>query len=327
MAIVAMYIKAMATTGDDKNTGYYLWRTTMRWRAAVDRALNPIKLTHAQYMLLASLYGLSSQGAKPSQRELADFSGLEPIYVSKLTRALQQSGLLTRTEHPDDSRAMQLTLTEHGTKTVRQAISIVHGLQEELTAPIGGTADPRHQQFVDTLKALLGITPTPGETSENRSSEMVNTENQPPTQALVVQAVAEAQGALSALLASNLATLGSSVTSHEYVTMRVVALRGPYASPDALRAYLLSQRQLGLDEQSVADLYDTLEAKGWITSDPSDGTVRLTDAGAAKHAELTASSAKISQTLSAGLDEEELKVTHHVLTTLIKRAGELRQVG
>jgi DNA-binding MarR family transcriptional regulator len=325
----------MAPTGDDKNSGYYLWRTTTKWRAAVDRALNPINLTHAQYMLLASLYGLSSRGTQPSQRELADFSGLEPIYVSKLTRALEQSGLLTRAEHPDDSRALQLTLTEHGTETVRQAIAIVHGLQEELTAPIGGTAGPRHQELVHTLKALLGITPTPGGTSENRNSEMVQTENQtpnqprlqPPTQALVVQAVAEAQGALSALLAANLAATGTGVTSHEYLTMRVVAFRGPYASPDALRAYLLSQPQLGLNDQGVAELYDTVEAKGWITSDPADGTVRLTDAGAAAHTGLTASSAKVSQALSAGLDEEELKVTHRVLTTLIERAGELRQAG
>ena len=42
--------------------------------------------------MLASLYGLSRGGRLPSQRELADFTGLDPIYVSKLVRVLQSGG-------------------------------------------------------------------------------------------------------------------------------------------------------------------------------------------------------------------------------------------
>ena len=38
--------------------GYLVWRLSMKWRAAVDRALAPLGLTHAQYVLLASLYGM-----------------------------------------------------------------------------------------------------------------------------------------------------------------------------------------------------------------------------------------------------------------------------
>src|SRR5258706_10880340 len=91
--------------------GSLLWRPTMRWRAAVDRALAPIGLTHAQYSLLASLYGLTRGGARPSQRELADFAELEPLYVSKLARSLEQADLLTRDTHPQDPRAVALTLT------------------------------------------------------------------------------------------------------------------------------------------------------------------------------------------------------------------------
>ena len=78
-------------TLDDAATGRLLWRVTTRWRAAVDRAVAPLGLTHAQYTLLGSLYGLSRSGTRPSQRELADYAGLEPIYVSKLVRALESS--------------------------------------------------------------------------------------------------------------------------------------------------------------------------------------------------------------------------------------------
>ena len=92
-SIVAMYIDSMysiAVTRPTENPtpGYLLWRLTTKMRAAVDRGLAPLGLTHAQYSLLASLYGYSLSGAQPSQRELADWTGLEPIYVSKLARAL-----------------------------------------------------------------------------------------------------------------------------------------------------------------------------------------------------------------------------------------------
>jgi hypothetical protein len=52
-------------------TGSLVWRLSMKWRAAVDRAVASIGLTHAQYVLLATLYGMSLAGARPSQRELA----------------------------------------------------------------------------------------------------------------------------------------------------------------------------------------------------------------------------------------------------------------
>lgn len=136
-------------------TGYLLWRVATKWRAAVDRAVAPLGLTHAQYSLLASLYGLSRSGERPSQRELADFTGLEPIYVSKLARALEASGLLTRDEHPSDPRAWSLRLTSKGSSTAVRAVEVVRKLQDELTAPIGGVNGERNRALVQTLRTLL----------------------------------------------------------------------------------------------------------------------------------------------------------------------------
>jgi DNA-binding MarR family transcriptional regulator len=142
-------------TGEGPTTGYLLWRLTMKWRAAVDRALAHLDLTHAQYSVLASLYGMSRSGARPSQRELADHTGLEPIYISKLARALERSGLIERIEHPHDPRAVQLSLTQRGTQVVTHAIPVVRQLQDDMTAPIGGTSSRRHQELVRTLQTLL----------------------------------------------------------------------------------------------------------------------------------------------------------------------------
>jgi DNA-binding MarR family transcriptional regulator len=140
-------------------TGYLIWRLSMKWRAAVDRALAPLGLTHAQYALLASLYGLSQTGARPSQRVLADFTGLEALYVSKLARALQRGGLLERPDNPADPRAVQLSLTPHGKDVVTRAIAIVRDLHEQLLAPLGGAHSPATSALTETLRTLVGEFP------------------------------------------------------------------------------------------------------------------------------------------------------------------------
>jgi MarR family transcriptional regulator, organic hydroperoxide resistance regulator len=148
------------TTSEPRPTpGFLLWRLTMKWRAAVDRAVAPLGLTHAQYSVLASLYGMVRAGQRPSQRALADHTGLEPVYISKLARTLERAGLVQRLGNPTDTRAVQLALTPHGIDIVQQAIKIVLDLQEQLTAPLGGTGSERTRALMDDLQTLLSATP------------------------------------------------------------------------------------------------------------------------------------------------------------------------
>ena len=135
--------------------GYLIWHVSLRWRAALDRALTPLGITATQYSLLASLHGLTSTGRQPSQRELADFSGLAPIYVSKLVRSLESSGLLTRAESPDDSRAVQLRLTERGIKVVLAGVATVRALEEQRLEPLGGRQSERSATLRELLVLLL----------------------------------------------------------------------------------------------------------------------------------------------------------------------------
>lgn len=127
----------------------------MKLQAAVDRAMVPLGLTHAQYSLLASLRGMTRTGTLPSQRELADHTGLEPIFVSKLVRTLEAGGLITRSTHPADSRAMQLALTGVGSTKVDRAIEIVAELQEQFFGPIGGLQGAGTKQLTRATQRLL----------------------------------------------------------------------------------------------------------------------------------------------------------------------------
>ena len=141
-----------------QTAGYLIWHLSTKWRVAVDRALNRLGLTHAHYLVLGSLDEFSRSGAKPSQRELADFAGLEVMYVSKLVRGLERSGLLRRADHPDDPRAFQLELTARGAVLVAQAATVMRKLFDQLLRPIGGRTGKRHDALMQTLEALLDET-------------------------------------------------------------------------------------------------------------------------------------------------------------------------
>jgi DNA-binding MarR family transcriptional regulator len=120
----------------------------------MDRALAPVGLTNAQYAVLASLHGLSRAGARPSQRELADFSGLDPMYVSKLVRALERAGPLRRAAHPADPRAVELTLTRHGSEVIETAAATVRELHDRLLTPLGGSQSTRSAELSELLQTL-----------------------------------------------------------------------------------------------------------------------------------------------------------------------------
>lgn len=151
---------------DTKNPtiGSLVWHLSIRWRTEVERIVAPFDLTHAQYSALASLHEMTGIGGPPTQRELAGFMGLTPIYVSKLIRALETGGNLRRDADPHDSRAYRLILTEAGNLRVAKARQAVAQLDRRLTQPLGDPNGPIAREFMDTLKTLIRFHQQNGDT-------------------------------------------------------------------------------------------------------------------------------------------------------------------
>lgn len=91
----------------------------------------------------------------PVSSRLADHTGLEPLYVSKLARALEAAGLVERLPDPSDTRAVQLSLTDQGRDVTRRAIDVVQQLLDRLLEPLGGLEGPRAEVFSRELAVLL----------------------------------------------------------------------------------------------------------------------------------------------------------------------------
>ena len=132
--------------------GLLLWRATLHWQRLVAAALKPLGLTHVQFVLLASTWWLTSiAGETPSQRRLAEHAGTDPMMTSQVLRALEARGLITRAEHPDDSRARRVGVTRSGAALAKRAVALVEAVDAEFFEPAGDPA-----ALLDALRHLSG---------------------------------------------------------------------------------------------------------------------------------------------------------------------------
>ena len=104
-------------------------RQTLRWQRTVTAALQPVALTHVQFVLLASLWWLSDQSTStaqpPSQRSIAAFADVDVMMTSQVLRTLEGRGLLTRAPDPADARVKRLRITTEGQRLAKRAITLV----------------------------------------------------------------------------------------------------------------------------------------------------------------------------------------------------------
>ncbi|MGL4305369.1 MAG: MarR family winged helix-turn-helix transcriptional regulator [Mycobacteriaceae bacterium] len=131
------------------STGLLLWQLTNRWQAAQRAALAPYGLTHVQFVLLASLTWLTSDGPV-TQRELAQLAATDPMMTSQVIRALEQKLLVTRTPSASDKRAILVSPTAEGQKLARKTVVIIEEIDHIFFAPLAGQKD----QFTALLARL-----------------------------------------------------------------------------------------------------------------------------------------------------------------------------
>ena len=134
--------------------GLLLWQVTNRWQAAQRAALKPFGLTHVQFVLLASLTWLESDGPV-TQRDLAAHAATDPMMTSQVVRALQQRDLVDRAPHVSDARAWALSVTVAGAALANEAVAAVEACDAAFFATLGSGL-PR---FSAQLRALATHNP------------------------------------------------------------------------------------------------------------------------------------------------------------------------
>ena len=90
--------------------------------------LEPLGLTHPQYLVMLALWERSPL----TVREIGRLLSLEPATLSPLLKRLESAGLVTRERHPEDDRALAITLTERGRHLRDKAIEVPPQIVETL---------------------------------------------------------------------------------------------------------------------------------------------------------------------------------------------------
>ncbi|MDD4994240.1 MAG: MarR family transcriptional regulator [Paludibacter sp.] len=111
--------------------GYLLAHLTMLWQRKQKKALDPLDLTHTQFVLLASLSWLSRESNAVTQVDIANQSNADRMMVSKVLRTLEEKKLVTRQEHEKDTRAKTIQLTSTGREILQKAIIKVENVDKD----------------------------------------------------------------------------------------------------------------------------------------------------------------------------------------------------
>src|SRR2546421_4617201 len=98
----------------EDSSGFLLWQVTTYWQRGIKKGLDKHNLTHAQYVLLASLMWLARKKENVTQIDLSNHSKIDPMTTSTVLRTLQTKGFVERKEHFSDTRAKIVALTENG---------------------------------------------------------------------------------------------------------------------------------------------------------------------------------------------------------------------
>lgn len=140
--------------GPWSNPGFLLWRVTLQWQRAVGGVLRPLGLTHPQFVVLAGTWWLGRHGQPPSQRELAEYAGMDAMTASQVARTLEAKRLIRREQDQHDTRIKRLLVTREGLALAEQAVEAVESVDRDYFGSVqDGTS------FVD---ALLALAPPPG---------------------------------------------------------------------------------------------------------------------------------------------------------------------
>ncbi|MEZ0491163.1 MarR family winged helix-turn-helix transcriptional regulator [Kineococcus sp. TBRC 1896] len=95
--------------------------------------LEPLGLTHPQYLVMLALWGSEPLSVK----ELSETLQLDPPTLSPLLKRLEAQGLLERRRLPEDRRSLAVTLTAPGRELRQEALRVPGQVVERLGVDVG----------------------------------------------------------------------------------------------------------------------------------------------------------------------------------------------
>lgn len=136
----------------EDSPGFLLWQTTMLWQRRIKKALENHALSHAQFVIMATLLWFEFHQYDTTQTLIVNWTKLDKMTVSKSLKKLVTLKLVRRIEHETDTRAKSVSLSDKGKALVRKLVPVVEKIDAEFfgSIPVSG-----QQVLIQTLGKLI----------------------------------------------------------------------------------------------------------------------------------------------------------------------------
>ena len=120
----------------EDSPGFLLWQTTTLWQRRIKKILEWYEISHAQFVIMATLLWFEAHNYERTQVLIASWSKLDKMTVSKSLKKLAIFGLTSRSEHVSDTRAKTVTLTDKGKNLIKKLVPIIEAIDAEFFGKI-----------------------------------------------------------------------------------------------------------------------------------------------------------------------------------------------
>jgi len=139
----------------EDSPGFLLAQVTILWQRKQKRVLDPLNLTHTQFVLLSSLAWLSRENDSVTQVDIANLSNSDRMMVSKVLRTLEEKKFITRHEHKTDTRAKIIKLTQEGAKVLQKALVRVEKADFDFFSAVGTNLEIFNKDMLKLIDANM----------------------------------------------------------------------------------------------------------------------------------------------------------------------------
>ncbi len=139
----------------EDSPGFLLWQTTMIWQRQIKKALEQYNISHAQFVIMATLMWFKAHGYDTTQILIVNWSKLDKMTVSKSLKKLVQMELVNRIEHETDICVKSVLFTEKGKEMVRTLVPIVEGIDNSF---FGKASVAEQKSLIHILAKLIAGT-------------------------------------------------------------------------------------------------------------------------------------------------------------------------
>lgn len=138
----------------EQSLGFLLWQTTALWQRLIKKILEPHKLTHPQFVVLAILLWFREHGQEVNQMTIAQWSKLDRMAVSKALKKLEIDSYVARSEHSTDPRAKSVQLTENGLIKITKLVPRIEAVDSLFFSKL---SIAKQNRLIDMFITLTGF--------------------------------------------------------------------------------------------------------------------------------------------------------------------------